>query len=164
MEGSIAVGYDGKPPPSAEANVKGDPAALRAVLAAPWQDILLTPLDTCGRVTLDGRRYRAILEAAHTDPLLNAVIGSYRIFAPRVRWMKCDFFEVRSTTLFDCVAVYLADSEKLVETEKLHLGVTDDGFTVRDPAGPPVRVALRWRSLDAFEDLLADRLTRPAAR
>ena len=43
------------------------------------------------------------------DPLLRAVIESYCVFAPRVSWMECDFFATRSTTLFDCVAVYLRD-------------------------------------------------------
>jgi inosine-uridine nucleoside N-ribohydrolase len=159
MHGSIDVGYDGKAPPSAESNVKVDPAALRAVLAAPWQDILLTPLDTCGRVTLDGARYQAVLTAAKTDRLVAAVIESYRVFAPRVRWMKCDFVDVRSTTLFDCVAVFLGYSEQWLDTEKIHLRVTDEGFTVRDPAGPSVRVAMRWKDLDAFEDHLISRLT-----
>ena len=51
MHGSFDVGYDGKGPAAAESNVRVDPAALRTVLAAPWRDILLTPLDTCGRVT-----------------------------------------------------------------------------------------------------------------
>jgi inosine-uridine nucleoside N-ribohydrolase len=164
MHGSVDVGYGGKAPPSAEANVKDNPAALRAVLAAPWQDILLTPLDTCGSVNLEGNRYRAILEATRTDPLMRAVIESYRVFAPRVRWMKCDFAETKSTTLFDCVAVYLSYSESLVEIEKVRLRVTDDGFTVRDPAGAAVRVALRWKSLDGFEDHLVGRLTGPPAK
>jgi inosine-uridine nucleoside N-ribohydrolase len=164
MHGSIDVGYGGKPPPSAESNVKVDPASLRIVLAAPWQDVLLTPLDTCGIVGLEGTRYQAVLTAAKNDPLVGAVIESYRVFAPRVRWMKCDFVEVRSTTLFDCVAVYLATSEEFVTTEKLHLRVTDDGFTVRDPAGPAARVALRWKSLEGFEDRLVAGLTGQTAK
>jgi inosine-uridine nucleoside N-ribohydrolase len=164
MHGSIDVGYGGKPPPSAEANVKDNPAALRTVLAAPWQDILLTPLDTCGVVDLAGARYQAVLKAAKTDLLVGAVIESYRVFAPRVRWMKCDFVDARSTTLFDCVAVYLATSEQWVETEKLGLRVTDDGFTVRDPSGPTVRAALHWKNLDAFKDELVARLIGGSGR
>lgn len=156
MHGSFDVGY-GEGPPSAEANVKVDPAALRTVLAAPWQDVLLTPLDTCGNVNLDGSDYHAIW-CATDDALLRAVIENYCVFAPRVSWMRCDFFTTRSTTLFDCVAVYLAYDEALVETETLRVKVTDDGFTVRDPNGPPVRVALRWKNRDAFETHLRDRL------
>jgi inosine-uridine nucleoside N-ribohydrolase len=157
MQGSFDVGYGGSGPAAAEANVRGDPAALRTVLAAPWRDILLTPLDTCGRVSLSGDNYARIW-ASMNDPLLRAVIESYCVFAPRVTWMECDFFTTRSTTLFDCVAVYLATSEQLVEIETVPFRVTDDGFTVRDPHGVRARVALRWKDQPAFEKLLAGKL------
>jgi inosine-uridine nucleoside N-ribohydrolase len=157
MHGSFRVGY-GSAVPEAEYNVKFDPAALRTVLAAPWQDVLLTPLDTCGSVSLTGDNYRRVWNAVD-DPLVRAVIAGYCIFAPRVTWMNCDFFTVRSTTLFDCVAVYLAHAEDFVETEKLAFRVTDDGFTREDPAGPcHARVALRWKDKSAFENLLTRRL------
>lgn len=161
MHGSFDKGYGGSPHPDAEANVKVDPAALRAVLAAPWRDILLTPLDTCGIVELAGANYHAIWSATH-DPMLRALIENYCIFAPRVNWMRCDFFASRSTTLFDCVAVYLASSEKLVEIESVAFNVTDDGFTRRSAAGPyRARVALRWKDLEAFKEHLTHRLLGP---
>jgi inosine-uridine nucleoside N-ribohydrolase len=161
MYGSFDKGYGGGAP-VAEANVKGDPAALRKTLAAPWRDVLLTPLDTCSFVKLDGANYHAIWSATG-DPMLRALIEGYCVFAPRVTWMRCDFFAIRSTTLFDCVAVYLAYAENLVETETLVYEVTDDGFTRRSPNGPlKARVALRWKSpgLPAFEDHLAQRLLK----
>ena len=157
MHGSFDVGYGGTGPAAAEANVRGDPAALCTVLAAPWRDILLTPLDTCGRVSLSGDNYARIWGSMN-DPLLRAVIESYCVFAPRVSWMECDFFPTRSTTLFDCVAVYLATSERLVEIETVPFRVTDDGFTVRDPHGARARVALRWKDEPAFEQLLTEKL------
>jgi inosine-uridine nucleoside N-ribohydrolase len=160
MFGSFDVGYGGGAP-SAEANVRVDPAALRTVLSAPWRDILLTPLDTCGLVGLGGERYHAIWSATG-DPMLRALIESYCIFAPRQNWMKCDFFATRSTTLFDCVAVYLAYSEDLVETETISFEITDDGFTRRSAAGPfRARVAIRWKNRDGFEAQLAGRLLAP---
>jgi inosine-uridine nucleoside N-ribohydrolase len=158
MHGSFAVGYGGSATPSAEYNVKDNPAALRQVLAAPWRDILLTPLDTCGTVQLQGENYHAIWSAT-SDPTLRAVIENYCIFAPRVNWMRCDFFALRSTTLFDCVAVYLASSEALVEIETISFSVTDDGFTRPSANGPlKARVALRWKNLAAFENQLTQRL------
>lgn len=158
MFGSFDVGY-GSGPPSAEANVRFAPAALRKVLSAPWQDILLTPLDTCGRVSLGGVKYRAIW-ASTGDPVLRSLVENYCIFAQRVDWMRCDFFATRSTVLFDCVAVYLAYSEELVETETVEFDITDDGFTRRSAHGPlKARVALRWKNLAAFEDHLVERLT-----
>jgi len=158
MFGSFDKGYGDVPPPAAEANVKVDPAALRTVLAAPWRDILLTPLDTCGNVVLKGAKYHAIWSATD-DPMLRALIENYCIFAPRVNWMKCDYFATQSTTLFDCVAVYLAYAEDWVETTTLQFEVTNDGFTRRAANGPfKARVALSWKNLPAFEDHLTKRL------
>jgi inosine-uridine nucleoside N-ribohydrolase len=160
MYGSFDVGYGGGAP-SAETNVRVDPAALRAVMAAPWQDVLLTPLDTCGSVSLGGARYHAIWSATN-DPMLRTLIQSYCVFAPRQTWMACDYFATRSTTLFDCVAVYLAYSEDLVETETIAFDISDDGFTRRSLTGPfKARVAIRWKNKDGFEAQLAGRLLLP---
>ncbi|HEY3755482.1 MAG TPA: nucleoside hydrolase [Opitutaceae bacterium] len=160
MFGSFDHGYD-HGPPAAEFNVKVEPAGLRTVLAAPWKDILLTPLDTCGLVALSGPRYQAIWSATH-DRLLRSLIESYCIFAPRQNWMKCDYFTTRSTTLYDTVAVYLAYSEDLVAVESVAFNVTDDGRTVRSGTGPyHARIALRWKNEDGFEAQLAGRLLGP---
>ena len=160
MFGSIDHGYGDNSPPVAEWNVKVAPAALRLVLAAPWRDVLITPLDTCGNVSIAGSDYRAIWSST-ADPILRSLVEGYCIFAPRVTWMHCDFFTTRSTTLFDCVAVYLASSEALVEVESLRLRIADDGSTLRDPQGLPVRVALRWKDRAAFEHQLARLLLPP---
>jgi inosine-uridine nucleoside N-ribohydrolase len=158
--GSFDVGYNGGKP-SAETNVRVNPEGLRTVLAAPWKDILLTPLDTCGSVELTGERYHAIWSAT-SDPMLRAVIESYCIFATRQTWMRCDYFTTRSTLLYDCVAVYLAYSEELAEIETVSFDVTSDGYTRRSPQGPfKARVALRWKNLDGFEAQLAGRLLSP---
>ena len=159
MFGSFAVGYSGGLPASNETNVRMNPEALRAVLAAPWLDVLLTPLDTCNAAVLSGEQYHRIWSATD-DPMLRAVIENYCVFAPRVDWMHCDFFTLRSTVLFDCVAVYLAYSEEFVETETIRFDITDDGFTVRDDTSGEftARVALRWKNLPAFHEHLCDRL------
>ena len=52
MDGSVRIGYGGAPKPDAEWNVKAAPKAAQQVLSAPW-DITITPLDTCGLVTID---------------------------------------------------------------------------------------------------------------
>jgi hypothetical protein len=76
--------------------------------------------------------------------------------------MRCDFFTTRSTTLFDCVAVYLAHAEDWVEIETVNYAATDDGFTRRSPNGPlKARVALKWKNFKAFEDHLVNRLLTP---
>jgi inosine-uridine nucleoside N-ribohydrolase len=158
MHGSFRVGYGRGSAPTPEANVRSDPEALRQTLAAPWQEVLLTPLDTCGLIVLRDEKYRSIWCATH-DPLMRAVIENYCIWAPRVPWMHCNFFTTRSNILFDCVAVYLAYSEDLVEVERLSFRIDDKGMTIEDPAGPlSARVAMRWKDQDAFEDHLTRRL------
>lgn len=160
MHGSFHVGYGGGEP-SPEWNVRAYPAELRAVFAAPWKDILITPLDTCDGISVSGERYNAIWSATG-DPVLRALIENYCIWAPRVPWMHCDFFATRSSSLFDCVAVWLAYSEELVEIETVKFRITDDGFTIPDEAGPlEARVALRWRDRAAFDEHLATRLMTP---
>jgi inosine-uridine nucleoside N-ribohydrolase len=159
MHGSFDIGYGGAPKPAAESNVKVDPASLRVVLAAHWRDALITPLDTCGTVELTGENYLRVW-CATDDPLLRGVIEGYCIFAPHQTWFNCDFFATKSTTLFDCVAVYLASAEDLVTIETLHVGVTNDGLTRRDPAGAAIRVALHWKNRGAFESQLSHRLLK----
>lgn len=159
MFGSFDVGYSGGLPASNETNVRMNPAALRTVLAADWQDVLLTPLDTCNAAVLAGEDYHRIWSAT-SDPVLRAVIENYCLFAPLVGWMHCDYFATRSTILFDCVAVYLAYAEALVETETIRFAITDDGYTIRDDASGlyRARVALRWSSLAGFLTHLRERL------
>jgi inosine-uridine nucleoside N-ribohydrolase len=153
MHGSIAWSHHGKGEAIAEYNVKSDAQACRKVFAAPWAKTI-TPLDTCGRVLLAGAKYRAVAESP--EPLARAVIENYGI------WKQCGGWVQEagvSSVLFDCVAVYLAFSEKLLAMRRMRLAVTDDGFTREDPAGQEVNVALAWKDLAAFEDLLVARLT-----
>ena len=158
MHGSFDVGYGGSPIPSAETNVRVDPAALRTVLAAPWKSITLTPLDTCGLVNLDGDNYHRIW-CATGDPLLRAVIENYCIWAPLVPWMECDFFTTASSTLFDDVAVHMAYDQQYLEFEEIRFSITDDGFTRRDPEGSfTAKVAIRWKDQEAFEKAMTERL------
>lgn len=158
MHGSVYLGYGGQAPPVPEANVKADAPALRTVLAAPWRDRLLTPLDTCGLVVLEGERYQRLRTCS--SPSITALMENYAVWAGSVTWEATPPEEVplRSSTLFDTVAVYLAYDERFVHIESKPIGVTTDGRTVIDPTGPPVRLALGWSDLDAFLDQLVERL------
>ncbi len=158
MFGSVDRGYGEGSSPLAEANVKGDIAAARQVFAAPWRETLITPLDTCDQVILSGEAYQRIRRA--DDPLLRAVIENYRIWAPLVPWVEIDDVEMRSSTLFDTVAVYMAYSLELLQMETMRLSITDAGLTVRDEDGAAVQVALAWRDLPAFREHLTERLLR----
>ena len=159
MHGSIYLGYNGASGAVPEANVRNDVPALRKVFAAPWLEILITPLDTCGLVILDGERYQKIYRSS--TPALKALIENYHIWAKLVTWMKVDFEQVKSSTLFDTVAIYLAYSHDLLEMQKISLSISDEGLTCPDPAGQEVLAAMNWKNLEAFNDHLVERLLTP---
>lgn len=153
MHGSVRLGYGGSKEISAEYNVRADAPACRKVLSASWP-VTITPLDTCGLVHLTGEKYQHVRLSA--DPVARAIIQNY------THWSSDrDVVEVRSSTLFDTVAVYLAVDADFVKMEELPLEVTDEGFTVIDSEGSPMRVATEWKNMDAFEDWLVERLTGP---
>jgi inosine-uridine nucleoside N-ribohydrolase len=154
MDGSVRLGY-GTASPCAEWNVKCDPKALQAVFAAPW-DITITPLDTCGLVTLTGEKYGRVRDA--TDRNVADLIANYRIWVADQPKLAADMAHHHSTTLFDTVAVYLAIGPDQCVMEKLSLRVTNDGFTVIDPQARSVNVAAKWKDLGAYEDFLVERL------
>ncbi len=150
MYGCVRHGCDGAPQIHVEWNVRADVKSSQALFTAPWLEMVITPLDTCGQVCLKGDKYKAVCDSA--DPLTRAVIENYRI------WLKGQADE-QSTILFDTVAVYLAFADDLLVMEKLGIRVTDDGFTRIDEKARHMRVATEWKDLPAYEDLLVRRLT-----
>ena len=155
MHGAVRRGYRGSPTPVPEYNVFEDVASFRTVLAAPWP-ITLTPLDTCGIVTLGDDEYAAVRDA--DTPLARALLANYRAWAAALN--RPELAEERSTTLFDTVAVYLAFDNDLLEMETVPLAVRDDGLTYEAADGRPVTAALGWRDLPAFRRDLVQRLIR----
>ena len=153
MDGSIRVGYGGSKEVCAEWNVKAAPGPARQALSAPW-DITITPLDTCGLVSIDGARYQRLLDSK--DPVVRAIIDNYRIWS----WSNKSAADAehRSTTLFDTVAVYLAFAHNLCKMERLKISVTEDGFTRIDPTAKEMEVATAWKDLDGYRDFLVNRL------
>ncbi len=151
MQGSVRVGYGGKPKPEPEWNVKCDIKASKAVFAANWKQALITPLDTCGLVRLKGEDYARV--AASQDKLAQAVLENYRIWAKKPKLADLN----SSSVLFDTVAIYLADpgNNPLFELEELPIAVDDKGTTIIDPNGRKFQVAVKWKNLDAYHDLLS---------
>ena len=156
MHGSIRVGYNGSSEISPEANVVNDIEAFRKVIAAPWLETIITPLDTCGLIVLDGERYQQIRHSA--NPILKAVMENYDVWAELVEWLTVDYTDTKSSTLFDTVAIYLAYATDLVEMETVSISTTDKGLNVIDPNGASIQAALRWKNQDAFYDHLVERL------
>jgi inosine-uridine nucleoside N-ribohydrolase len=141
MHGSVRKGYGGG----------------QKVLSAPWRQISITPLDTCGLVNLAGPRFQKL--AASHDPLVQVLLENYRIWAKKDQLNQL----AASSVLFDTAAVYLAfpDQRALMKLETLSITVTDDGFTRIDPAGRSMVVATEWQDLDGYRDLLVQILTEP---
>jgi len=140
----------------AEYNVRAHPKACQKVLTAAW-DATITPLDTCGFVRLEGDKYQAVRES--DDPLVCALMENYRIWLESWHKKRQEELELRSSILFDAVAVYLSFSEELLVMEELGVRVTDDGYTVIDENAKKIRCATDWKDLAAFESLLVERLT-----
>jgi len=159
MHGSIRRQHDGKEGAIAEYNVVTDVPACQKAFSAPWQQMRITPLDTCGRVRLTGEPYKKARDA--TDPVARAVIENYRIWAKAHSWSDA---ETASSILFDTVAIHLAYSTRYLVMEKMRLRVTDDGFTVPDANAREMNVAIDWADLPAYETFLANRMVRPVVR
>ena len=88
---------------------------------------------------------------------MQAVIGNYKAWLAAINKDE-EIAEVKSSVLFDTVAIYLAFAEDLLEVEDLRIRVDDDGYTRIDETGNMMRVATKWRDYDAFLDLLVERL------
>ncbi|MFX0100443.1 MAG: nucleoside hydrolase [Candidatus Hodarchaeota archaeon] len=150
MHGSIYKGYDGNAKPHKEYNVMRDPKSCKKVFEAPWE-VTITPLDTCGIVTLDGERYKRVRDSE--DPLIEALIENYETWA----FLNRRYDPRKETSvLFDTVAIYLAFSEELLGMETLGIKVRIMGSTVVRENAKKIRCATTWKDLDKFKELLVD--------
>ncbi|MFQ6083983.1 MAG: nucleoside hydrolase, partial [Candidatus Aminicenantia bacterium] len=152
MQGSICRGYNGHEGITAEYNVVKDIPAAQKVLSANWRSITITPLDTCGLIRLQSRRYQAVKNCR--NPITAAVIENYH------KWNKPDKnFERESTVLFDTVAIYLALSEENLVMKEMKIKVGADGKIREDNSGRSMNVAIAWKNQNAFLDFLVARYT-----
>ena len=168
MHGSIYRGYLDAPKPMREFNVKMHALSCRAAFEADWPKVI-TPLDTCGSVILEGERFaRVLARAQHPDT--PAGDASRISFENHVQWVEAvrDWPIIshidplsQSSILYDVVAVYLAFADEYLEMKTLPITITTDGKTLVDDGGSPVSCAMEWKDKAAFLDLVVDRLTKP---
>ena len=158
MHGSVRKGYNGSDEISAECNVVNHTPACQAAFTAAW-DMVITPLDTCGLVVLDGAEYQAVRHCP--DPVIAGLMENYRVWLDSMG--QPQNFDVKSSVLFDTVAVQLAYSEQFLIMEELGIRVTDDGYTRIDPEAKHMRVATDWQDLAGFKRFLVERLTGSGA-
>lgn len=148
MSGSVYRGYGNASTPSAEYNVRECASCSELLYTAGWP-VTITPLDTCGTVSLSGSVYDVLLKgSSHASQVLAQSLIFWAKHLGRT-------IDQQTDTWFDAVAVYLSLSPVELNFEKLHLTVTTDGYTKIDPNGPIIDCALTWKNQTAFELNLA---------
>ena len=122
--------------------------------------MVTTPIDTGYYARIVGDAYQRLLYVGEGNVITRVLIEEY------VYWREHggtygDPSKV-STTLWDVVAVWLAQSERVEECVSIvgmNITVTDDGYTKRDDMnGHVVEVALAWKDLDGFLDEVVELL------
>jgi purine nucleosidase len=142
MGGGVRVGYNLKPPPIPEWNIKSDVKAAQAVFAS-GVPLVVAPLDATANVRLEGPQRRRLWSAG--TPLTNQLHALYQL------WDKS------TPILFDPVAVALCFTEQFCTMEDLRLEVDDKGVTRIVRGKPNARVATATRA-DEFVRWYTDRL------
>ncbi len=162
MQGSVRHGYGGNATPDAEYNVVRDVRACQKVFTAGWP-ICITPLDTCGRVSLNSERYQRLLRSQ--DPIAKTILENYAVWERAINQKpSLQLNTHQSSTLYDTVAVYLAATQSagrdLVKMEQLGIRIDDAGYTREAADAKRIEVATEWKNLDGFYDFLVERLTQ----
>ncbi len=150
MLGSLYRNYDDREGAIAEYNIVQDIAAAQTVLKADWLDCLITPLDTCGSVRIEGEFYRQLKESK--DPLISEIIKAYKIWNSGVDMP--DESDFRTSVLYDTVAVYLAVEQKHLNIEALNIIIDDDGMMKVNKDGKSIRCATSWKDKEGFIEYL----------
>lgn len=158
MQGALRKGYDYADGVGPECNVSSDPIACKKVFTAPW-DMTITPLDTCGLVSLKGDKYKKVL---NSDSIMaKALVENFKVWYENRQFdTNVDGFETQSTVLFDTVAIYLAFSEEYLVMEELGVRIDDNNCTVIDPNAKKMKCATEWKDLEKFEDSLLSRIIK----
>ena len=156
MGGSVFRGYDQgetgtAQPPSAEWNIRCDPAGAQALLAS-GVPVYMMPLDST-QIHLEQPEQAAIF--SHGSPLTDQLTLLYHQWSGKGAW--------RTPTLFDPVAVTYAIRPQLCPAKPMRLEIDDKGFT--RPVGGPANAQVCMQSDEkGFLDLLLERIAGNPAR
>ncbi len=162
MHGAFNWRWNGVPEPGEtvpEYNVEIDIQGAQKVFSAKWINPIITPLDTCALVVLDGELYQKVINS--DDKLMQAVIENYKIWAKHNSSHKP---AERSSILFDTVAIHLAYTNEFLQIDNVNMKVDDKGYTRIDDASLPIDVAMKWKDLSAYNEYLVGRLLSPVVR
>ncbi|MHA1805823.1 MAG: nucleoside hydrolase [Promethearchaeota archaeon] len=155
MQGSLRIGYEGRPGPHPEYNVIRNVQACKEVFQAPWEKTI-TPLDTCGNIILSDERFERVMNS--NNVIMELIKENFMIWAKKTRMTKKTIEQRKTSILFDTVAIYLGFSEEFLNIEGLNIIVTDKGITEINENGNLIRCATDWTNLEGFKDLLVNRL------
>jgi len=155
MHGSIRIGYKGSNSPRGEFNVKRNIKACRDVFQAPWEKTI-TPLDTCGNIVLSGELFECFMKCDNI--VVNAIKENFENWKKKIIPKLFMAKKNETSILFDTVAIYLGFSEDLLNIEELNIDITDRGLTQISERGNLIRCATSWKDVEAFKNLLVDRL------
>ncbi len=155
MGASVSEGYrdaanSSPQPPSAEWNIRCDPAGFRALLAS-GVPLFVMPLDST-QIPLPQPQMATLF--AHGSRLTDQLTLLYHQWSGVGDW--------RTPTLFDPVAVTYAFRPELCPTQPMRLTVDDQGFT-RPQAGSPNANVCLHSDAQRFLHLLTDRITADTA-
>ena len=148
MGGAVRVGYNLKPPPVVEWNIRCDPKAAQIVFAS-GVPLVVAPLDATANLRLEAAQRRRLWNAG--TPLTNQLHALYQLWG------------TRDPILFDPVAVTLCFTEKFCTMEDMRLTVDGKGMTRIVKGKPNARVATAIRR-DEFIKWYVDRLVPPATK
>ena len=156
MYGAIFKGYKGMDGVQAEYNIVQHVDSAKVVFSSNL-DMTITPLDTCGMISLEGDDYQAVAKA--TNKTMIEVIGNYEIWQRALGAKELETTK-RSSILFDTVAIYLALDNSFLEMKRLGIKITNEGKTIVDGTGKAINVAIEWRDQRGFYDFLINRLLK----
>ncbi|MCE9563907.1 MAG: nucleoside hydrolase [Planctomycetes bacterium] len=142
MGGSVAVGYDGKPKPEAEWNIKTDIAAAKAVFTSGLP-LTVVPLDATATLKLEKKQREAIFAA-------NSMLT----------WQVQNLYELwgqETPILFDPAAVMATFDDKHFTWNSLRLEVSDNGMTLVKDGKVNARVATAVKA-EEFTAAVVERL------
>ena len=114
MGGAVHLGYNLKPPPIPEWNIKCDPSAARVVFAS-GVPVVMAGLEVTSMMQLDPERQKKLFSAG--TPMTDALAALTNLWGNNV------------PTLFDPVAVAHALGNAFCDTEQQHIDVEDSGLT-----------------------------------
>ena len=186
MAGSIYKGYGNSNTPAAEFNVASAVEEAKMVFKTKWLTSYNVPLDTCGKVVIDGEAFNRLVDASIlcSSSMANILMDNFNVWydntdlllkrLPVLRQYIKPARGGRSSTIFNTLAALVAIRPTLpshinnwITFQNLFVEVDDNGFTkivdFTSLDGQYHNFATFWKyknAKDEFIDFLVNALTK----